>query len=238
MQFTFKGKTILITGASSGIGKSIAHEFYKLGGNIIGTSTTKKLKKKNYELCKVDFFNDREKTIFLNYIEKKKIDILVNNAGINKISHIKDINMKDFRKILYLNLEIPTQLTNIVSNYMIKKRRGKIINISSIFGTISKGMRSSYSSSKFGIKGLTKSSALDLASKNILVNSISPGFVDTNLTRKVLKISGMLKVKKEIPLKRMGKVKEISFLTVFLASNYNTYITGQDILIDGGFTSK
>ena len=91
---------------------------------------------------------------------------------------------------------------------------------------------------KFGILGLTKSSALDLASYNILVNSISPGFIDTELTRKILKLSGMKKMSKAIPVKRLGKVKEIAYLSMFLASNYNTYITGQNIVIDGGFTSK
>ena len=121
---------------------------------------------------------------------------------------------------------------------MIRKKSGKIINISSIFGSVSKSMRSSYSSSKFGIRGLTKSTALDLASKNILVNSISPGFVETKLTKRILKKNGIIKIKKQIPIKRLGKVSEIAYLTLFLASNYNTYITGQDILIDGGFTSK
>ena len=121
---------------------------------------------------------------------------------------------------------------------MIKKKKGKIINISSIFGLVSREKRSSYSSSKFGILGLTKSSALDLASYNILVNSISPGFIDTKLTRNILKLSGMKKMSKVVPVKRLGKVKEIAYLSMFLASSYNTYITGQNIVIDGGFTSK
>ena len=103
---------------------------------------------------------------------------------------------------------------------------------------ISKEKRSSYSSSKFGILGLTKSSALDLANKNILINSISPGFIDTDLTRKILKISGMKKIAKTIPMRRLGDIKEVANLSIFLASNYNTYITGQNIVIDGGFTIK
>ena len=238
MKFDFKNKNILITGASRGIGKSIAKEFHKLGANILGTSTTKSLKKNKFELIKVNFFNKKELKIFCDYLKNKKIDILINNAGINKISSIEKININDVRNILYINLEIPTLITSIVSKNMIKKKNGKIINISSIFGLISKEKRSSYSSSKFGILGLTKSSALDLANKNILINSISPGFIDTDLTRKILKISGMKKIAKTIPMRRLGDIKEVANLSIFLASNYNTYITGQNIVIDGGFTIK
>ena len=238
MKFNFKGKNILVTGASSGIGLSISKKFYELGGNVLGTSTNKKSKKKRYEIFKVNFSKKEEIDKFIKYIKKKKIDILVNNAGINKISNIDNLDIRNFRKIIFINLEIPALLSSIVSQNMIRKKSGKIINISSIFGSVSKSMRSSYSSSKFGIRGLTKSTALDLASKNILVNSISPGFVETKLTKSILKKSGIKQIKKEIPIKRLGKVSEIAYLTLFLASNYNTYMTGQDVLIDGGFTSK
>ncbi len=238
MKFNFKGKNILVTGASSGIGLSISKKFYEFGGNVLGTSTNKKSKKKRYEIFKVNFFKKEEIDKFIKYIKKKKIDILVNNAGINKISNIDNLDIRNFREIIFINLEIPALLSSIVSQNMIRKKSGKIINISSIFGSVSKSMRSSYSSSKFGIRGLTKSTALDLASKNILVNSISPGFVETKLTKRILKKNGIIKIKKQIPIKRLGKVSEIAYLTLFLASNYNTYITGQDILIDGGFTSK
>ena len=120
---------------------------------------------------------------------------------------------------------------------MIKMKSGKIINIASIFGNVSKSMRASYSSSKFGLKGLTRSTALDLAPFNILANSVSPGFIGTRLTKKILRKKGILKQSKIIPLKRLGKVEEVSKLVLFLSSDYNTYITGQDIIIDGGFTS-
>ncbi len=238
MKFSFKGKNILITGVSRGIGKAIAKEFHKLGANIIGTSKTISSNKKRFRIIKVNFFEKSELSKFYNYVRNKKIDILINNAGINKISSINKINIEDYKKILYLNLEIPALITKLVSKNMIKNKKGRIINISSIFGVVSKEMRSAYSSSKFGILGLTKSSALDLANKNILVNSISPGFINTELTRRILKKSGMKIMAKTIPLKRVGKVEEIALLTVFLCSNYNTYITGQNIVIDGGFTVK
>ena len=121
---------------------------------------------------------------------------------------------------------------------MIKKKSGKIINISSIFGSVSKSQRSAYSSSKFGLIGFTKSTSLDLAKYNILVNSVSPGFIDTKLTRKILKKKGINKMSRKIPLNRLGNVKEISSLINFLSSKYNTYITGQNMIIDGGFTTE
>ncbi len=118
---------------------------------------------------------------------------------------------------------------------MIKRRKGKIINISSIFGSISKSKRASYSSSKSGLIGLTKASALDLAKYNILVNSVSPGFIDTKLTRKILGKNLMKKMKNQIPLKKIAKPDEIIPYIIFLSSDNNNYITGQNCVIDGGF---
>ena len=112
------------------------------------------------------------------------------------------------------------------------------MNISSIFGVVSKEKRSIYSTSKSALLGLTRSSALDLAKHNILVNAISPGFVNTSLTRRILGKTGMQKIIKEIPIGRMGKTQDISSLIIFLSSNYNSYITGQNFIIDGGVTCR
>jgi 3-oxoacyl-[acyl-carrier protein] reductase len=122
---------------------------------------------------------------------------------------------------------------------MLKKGKGgKIINISSIFGVVSREKRSMYSASKSALLGLTRASALDLSKHNVLVNSVSPGFVNTSLTRKILGKKGMKNIIKEIPIKRMATTKDISNLIIFLCSNYNSYITGQNFIIDGGVTCK
>ena len=121
---------------------------------------------------------------------------------------------------------------------MISKKRGKILNISSIFGVVSKEKRSIYSATKSGLNGFTKSISLDLARYNIQVNSISPGFVATDLTKKILGTSGIRKIKKHIPLKRLANKEEIADLAIFLSSNHSNYITGQNIIIDGGYTSQ
>ena len=119
---------------------------------------------------------------------------------------------------------------------MIQNKSGKIINVSSIFGVISKKKRSSYSTSKAGLIGLTKAMALDLASHNILVNSISPGFVSTELTKRILNKNEKNELRKNVPLSRFAESAEIVNLVLYLSSKYNTYLTGQNIVIDGGFT--
>ena len=241
MKLNFKNKTILITGGTNGIGKQLVTDFLKLKGKVICTTTKlkKRNNKKNLSFEYLDFNNQISKRNFFNKIRKiKKIDILINNAGINKINSIDNIELEDWKKINNVNVEGPLFLTKEVSKIMLKKKNsGKIVNISSIFGVVSRKERSMYSTSKSALLGLTRASALDLSRRNILVNSVSPGFVSTSLTRKILGKKGMQSIKKEIPLGRLATTKEISNLIIFLCSDYNTYITGQNFIIDGGVTS-
>ena len=129
-------------------------------------------------------------------------------------------------------------MTKEISKIMIKNRGGRIINISSIFGVVGKKGRTLYASTKFGLIGLTKSSALDLAKYKILVNSVSPGVIKTGLTRKILNSKELKKIKGDIPLSKLGEATDVSNLVCFLCSKFNNYITGQNFLIDGGYTSK
>ena len=233
-------KVILISGTSSGIGKYLA---VKLSQNntVIGFSRGKSnIKNKNYYHHRLDINKNKKlETLIKNIMTKhKKIDILINNAGINKINEVNRINNNDWDEINKVNLRAPYLMTKLVSKIMIKQKKGYIINISSIFGVISKEKRAAYSASKSGLIGLTKASAIDLAKYNILVNSVSPGFVETELTKKILSIKDKVLLKKNVPLKRFAKKEEVTNLLFFLCSKYNTYITGQNIIIDGGFTLK
>ena len=242
MKLDFKNKIILVTGGEGGLGKTICNKFLKLGARVIVTTTKKKLvnkktKKKRYMY--LDFSNKNSIQNFLNNLKKiKKIDILINNAGINQLSYIDQIDERYLDEIYKVNLRGPIIMTKQISKIMIKRKSGKIINISSIFGIVGKSGRSLYSTTKFGLIGLTKSSALDLAKYNILVNSVSPGVINTGLTKKILNAKEARKIKKEIPLNKLGEAKDVSHLVCFLCSNLNNYITGQNFIIDGGYTSK
>ena len=234
MEISFKGRTVLITGASRGIGKNLFKAYSDLGANVIGTTTNDK-KYGNKNLLKVNFENEKSTNSFYKKIKKiKKIDILINNAGINEISSIQNLSEKSLKKIINVNLLAPILLTKIISQKMIKRKSGSIINIGSIFGHVSKSQRSSYSATKSGLEGFTRAASLDLAKYGVLVNSVCPGFVKTDLTRKVLGLNRIKQLQKEIPLGRLSNSEEIVNLVLFLSSNKNTYITGQSFIIDGG----
>ncbi len=235
MKTSFKKKKILITGYNSGIGSCLIKKYLSLGAEVFSTSTKLQINKKNLKVFKCNFLDKNSLDFFLNRIEKIDFDIVINNVGINIIDNIYDVKDQDIENIIKINLTIPTKIIKITSKKMIKKRKGKIINISSIFGSISKSKRAIYSSSKSGLIGLTRACALDLAKYNILVNSVSPGFVDTVLTRKILGKKLMNKMKNDIPLKKIAKPEEIAPYIIFLSSDNNYYITGQNCVIDGGF---
>ena len=203
----FKDSIVLVTGGTSGIGLSLVEEFAKAEANVIFTGTKKinfkkiinpkLIKKINY---KVLDFTKKESSVrkYIDYIDKlKTIDVLINNAGINKINHIYDASTIDWKRINKVNLEGPFLINKAVSKKMKDQKFGKIINISSIFGVVSRQKRVIYSSTKWGLIGMTKAMALDLAPYNVLVNSVSPGFVNTELTKKILGKEKMLEIAKK-----------------------------------------
>ncbi len=232
-----KDKISLVTGGTRGIGAAIAKELYSLGSTVIITGT-----KSNYVLLEdyqyicADFSDKSSLDDFVNQIKGKQIDILVNNAGINKISPISEISLSSFEKIQQVNVTAPFMLCQAVIEGMRHRGWGRIVNISSIWGKISKAHRASYSVSKFAIDGLTSAISAEVASEGILVNSVAPGFIDTELTRSVLGIDGLRDLELQVPAKRVGTVDEVAKLVVWLAGPDNTYISGQNIAIDGGFT--
>lgn len=240
----FKDKTILVTGGTNGIGKAIARHFYNEKATVYITGTNHSLineinSKKNQRMIAImsDFSSDEFKDDIQDKIDRiDKIDILVNNAGINKIDNFVDTKSEDFEKIMNVNLKAPYEISKIVSRKMIKNKYGRIVNISSIFGKLSKPKRSLYSMSKFGIHGLTVALAAELSDKNILTNTVSPGFVNTDLTKKILSSKEMESLASLVPIRRFAETDEIVKLVMFLCSSENTYLSGQNIMIDGGFS--
>lgn len=242
----FTDKTIIITGGTRGIGAAIVSLFCNAGAKVVvtGTKDINELKHdfiqdiNNVQYYQLDYSSDKSIKEFIHLVNKlKSIDILINNAGVNKIESISDISVNDWDWINAVNLRGPFLLTKAVSETMKNQNYGKIINIASIFSIVSKEKRAAYSSTKWGLIGFTKAVALDLAPFNVQVNAVSPGFVDTDLTRKILGIKKMKQLCESIPQRRLAQPDEIAKLVLFLSSDQNTYITGQNIIVDGGFTS-
>lgn len=239
-------KVALITGSSRGIGKQIAIKLAKNGYNIVVNyvnkneeveKTIEELKQFGVEVLEAqgDISNYEQSEKIVNLVIEKfgQIDVLVNNAGITKDMLIMRMKKEDFTKVIDVNLVGTFNITKNVIPHMMKKRTGRIINISSVVGISGNAGQCNYAASKAGIIGFTKSLAKEVASRNILVNAIAPGFIDTDMT-KVLSDSVKEGINAQIPLKRMGTAKEVAKVVKFLASEDSSYITGQVINIDGG----
>lgn len=227
----------VVTGATRGIGFAIAERLLRDGVEVIATGTCESSDYPNgANYYKVDFTNEHSTNEFIDYLKHQKIDILINNAGINKIGEFAKIAIDDFDRILHVNLRTPFQLCQAVIPYMKKNNWGRIVNLTSIFGNITKEYRASYSSSKFGLDGMTAALASELSEEGILANSVGPGFIDTKLTRDILGDEGISDLKGRIPMKRLGQAEEIASLVSWLVSDENTYMSGQNLMIDGGFS--
>ena len=230
-------KRVLITGATRGIGEAIAKKYKELGYQVVGTGTKSTVTPNYLDDCLLADFTDMEDIKSLsNLVQSLDIDVLINNAGINKIDPFCQIEHQDFLQIQQVNVFAPFSLCQAVLPNMEKKGWGRIVNISSVWGKLSKAGRGSYSTSKFAIDGLTLSIASEFASKGILANSVAPGFIDTDMTRKNLGDAGIAQMLTNVPIGRLANVNEVAKFVQWLGSDQNTYISGQNIAIDGGFT--
>ena len=238
----FKGKTALVTGSTRGIGKAIADLLFEQGGRVIYTGTKEhvKLDGPGRSYLQLDLASDASIKRFLADLANiERIDVLVNNAGVNLIEPISKITDDQWHRIIKVNLTGAMIISREISEKMIAgKQGGKILNISSIFGVLSRETRDSYSASKSGLIGLTRAAALDLAQHNILVNALCPGFTLTDLTRSVLSEAEMKALAAEVPMGRMAEEQEMARTAIFLVSDLNTYMTGQTLVADGGFVVK
>ena len=239
-------KVALITGSSRGIGKQIAIKFAKEGYNIVLNyvnrseevdKTIEEIKSLGVEVLEaqgdVSNFEESETIVELAIEKFGQIDVLVNNAGITRDTLIMRMKPEDFSKVINVNLVGTFNITKNVVPYMMKKRQGRIINISSVVGISGNAGQCNYAASKAGIIGFTKSLAKELASRNILVNAVAPGFIETSMTD-VLQESVKESIKKQIPLNRIGMPEDVANVVYFLASEESSYVTGQVLQVDGG----
>ena len=239
-------KVVLITGASRGIGKSIAEECVKQGAIVAFTylSSEEKAKALEVELAANGGVAKGFKSDAGKYDEAQTlvddvvaafgtIDVLVNNAGITRDTLLMRMSEEQWDEVMNTNLKSAFNLTKAVQRPMLKAKKGSIINMSSVVGVSGNAGQSNYAASKAGLIGFTKSIAQELGSRNIRCNSIAPGFIETEMTA-ALDQDVVAEWRKSIPLKRGGSPKDVADLTVFLASDMSTYITGQTINVCGG----
>ena len=245
-----ENKTVFVTGGSRGIGKEVALKFAENGYNVVINYVSSKT---NVEELKSEFESKGVKALVMqadvtdkeaidNLVKKAieefgSIEVLVNNAGITRDNLLMRMSEEEFDKVIEINLKGTYIVTKSVTKYMMKKRKGSIINLSSVVGVAGNAGQCNYSASKAGIIGFTKSIAKELASRNIRSNAVAPGFIETDMTA-VLSDEIKENIHNQIPLKRMGTAKEVANLIYFLGSDESSYITGQVINVDGGITEE
>ncbi len=248
-QFDFSDKTALVTGATRGIGKAIADLLYTNGANLILTGTkeyeinelnqqlkTEQNSRKKY--FQVDFSDSDSVGLFLKKIDTfEKIDICVNNAGVNKINEFAKTKEEDYDWMHKINLKVPYQILKVVGPKMVTNNYGRIVNIASIWSVVTRPGRSLYTTTKNALAGMTETIAVEWAPYNILANAVSPGFTLTELTKTTNTEEQLAAIEGLIPMKRMANPVEIARVVAFLCSDLNTYLTGQNITVDGGYTN-
>ena len=231
-------EVVFISGAYRGIGTSIAEHFANKGHKVIGTSRsnfTFDSDNSNLIPLSLDITNRDSVNECMNYLKENNLtpSILINNAGITSDQLFLRMKDEDWDNVIATNLTGTFNLTKALIKGMIKNRYGRIINISSVSGLMGNPGQVNYSSAKAGLSGFTKSLAKEVGSRGITVNSIAPGFIETDMTS-YLDENAKEKLTQDIPLKRLGSVNDIAELAIFLASDESSYITGQTISVDGG----
>jgi len=245
LKLNITNKTAVVTGASRGIGKAISKGLFNKGSKLALISRNKEdLIKAKTEIrndsediriypCDISNFEDVQNTFKKILADFESIDILVNNAGLNRDNLVLRLKEQDWDMVMDVNLKGCFNTVKAVTKLMVRNKSGKIINISSVIGQIGNAGQVNYSASKAGILGLTKSLAKELGSRNITVNAIAPGYIETDMTDNLSK-DVKNKLYQYIPLNRFGTTDDITNLVLFLSSEKASYITGQVMNVDGG----
>lgn len=242
----FEGKTVIVTGGSRGIGRAIALDFAKSGANVV-VNYNRNAEKAEDVVKEIEAIGPKGLAVQCNVSKQEDVDallkatvdtfgtvdFLVNNAGITKDTLILRMKENDWDAVLDTNLKGTFMTTKVIGKYMLKKRSGRIVNITSVVGLMGNAGQSNYAASKAGVVGFTKSIAKEFASRGLTVNAVAPGFIESDMTD-VLSDDVKEMYSKAIPLGKMGKPEDVANAVKFLCSEMSKYITGQVIQVDGG----
>jgi len=246
LSINLEGKVALVTGGTRGIGKSISDQFLKAGAKVLATGTNavqiEKLNSENtienLRYLQLNLGDPQNvKDFIAKTLKREDVDILINNAGINIVDQAADIKDEDFQNIQEINVHGPFLLAQAFGKRMVEKKWGRIVNIASIWSVVTRPGRLAYSTSKMALLGINKTLAVEWAKHNVLVNCVSPGFTLTELTATTNTKEELKIIENKIPQNRLAMPEEIANGVLFLASNLNSYVVGQNITIDGGYTA-
>ena len=237
----FKNKKILVTGASGGIGREIVKKFISLDGTVVATGTNLErldLLKKDFPNVNVIKFDISEHSKIEEFIDNvftqlSGLDILINNAGTNMDNLSLRMKDEEWQKVIDINLTSTFLLSKYAIKKMLKNKYGRIVNISSVVGHTGNLGQANYSASKAGIIGMTKSLAIEYAKKNITLNCVSPGFIQSKMTDNINE-SVKAALTSRIPMSRLGNAEDVANSVAFLSSDQASYVTGETIHVNGG----
>jgi 3-oxoacyl-[acyl-carrier protein] reductase len=217
----------LITGASRGIGAAIRAELEQRGFQVLAPTR-----------AELDLESQKSIEAYLKAHEHRPVDVLINNAGINVLNPIPAISAASWQAMVQVNLTAALRLTQVFGPSMARRGWGRILTVSSILSVVTRERRAAYSMTKAALNALTRSAAVEFGAGGVLVNALAPGYVDTDLTRQNNSPETIAEIQATIPLRRLAKPEELARTAGFLVSEDNTYLTGQTILVDGGFTCQ
>ena len=233
----FDGRLAVVTGGTRGIGRAVAERLRDDGARVLVTGT--KVQGPVPEGCDyrvADFGDEASTEDFAAHLRERRPLILVNNAGVTNPQPFGDIEAEEFQRVHRINLVAPLSLSRAVLPGMREARWGRIVNVGSMWGVVSKVGRATYSASKFGLAGMTAALAAEVAADGILVNCVAPGFVETDLIAAWSTEEERAALAAQVPMKRLAQPAEIAAFIAWLCSPENSYISGQQLVIDGGYT--